>query len=90
MTDAQRQIAVYSKVWFNTPLLAAAERNQNMRVLGIKPDGIINFLSNEAPWQIMQGLQDTPRLASGSLTPISPPGYSTAELPPGAARVFLQ
>ncbi|MCL1927273.1 MAG: patatin-like phospholipase family protein [Treponema sp.] len=38
-----------------------------MKVLGIKPDGIINFLSNEAPWQIMQGLQDTPRLASGSL-----------------------
>jgi len=57
----------YSKVWFNTPLLAAAERNQNMRVLGIKPDDIINFLSNEAPWQIMKGIQDNPRLASGSL-----------------------
>jgi len=35
----------------------SAERNQNMKVLGIKPGGIINFLSNEAPRQIMQRLQ---------------------------------
>jgi len=47
----------YSKVWFNSPLLAAAERNQHMKVLGIKSDGIINFLSNEAPRQIMQRLK---------------------------------
>jgi hypothetical protein len=39
----------YSYVWFNTPRLAAADRKQSIRAFGIKPDGIINFLTNEAP-----------------------------------------
>jgi len=44
--------SIYSKVWFNTPqLLAAAETKQRIGDFGIKPDGIINFLSNEPPFQ---------------------------------------
>jgi FMN phosphatase YigB (HAD superfamily) len=48
---------VYSKVWFNTPRLAAAQITQRFLNFGIKPDGIIgpavrNFLSNEPPFRI--------------------------------------
>jgi hypothetical protein len=42
---------VYSKVWFNTPRLAAAQITQRFQKFGIKPDGIINFLSNEPPFK---------------------------------------
>jgi hypothetical protein len=47
----------YSKFWFNTPRLAAAQRPQRLRKFGIKPDGIINFLSNEPPFEPMQRLR---------------------------------
>ncbi|MDR1411660.1 MAG: hypothetical protein LBI91_05615 [Spirochaetaceae bacterium] len=46
----------YSKVWFNTPRLAAAQITQSVQKFGIKPDGIINFLSNEPPFELMQRL----------------------------------
>jgi hypothetical protein len=40
---------LYSKIWFNTPRLASAERNLSIEAYGIKPDVLINFLSNEPP-----------------------------------------
>jgi hypothetical protein len=47
----------YSKVWFNTPELAPAQMPQRLQRFGIKPDGIINFLSNEPPIELMQRLR---------------------------------
>jgi hypothetical protein len=46
----------YSKVWFNTPsdlwsALCSGSNNVTLTKFGIKPDGIINFLSNEPPIQ---------------------------------------
>jgi hypothetical protein len=49
--------AVDSKVWFNTPRLAAAQRPQRLQKFGIKPDGIINFLSNEPPFKQKRSLR---------------------------------
>jgi hypothetical protein len=40
-----------SKVWFNTPRLASAVRNQRMRVFGIKPDILNKFPLEEPPFQ---------------------------------------
>jgi hypothetical protein len=57
---------IYSKVWFNIPRLASAERIQRFGAFGIKPDDLINFLSNEATAKLASP-KDTPRLASGSL-----------------------
>jgi hypothetical protein len=34
-----QMMAVYSKVWFNTPQFAAAQRPQRLQKFGIKPDG---------------------------------------------------
>jgi hypothetical protein len=48
---------VYSKVWFNTPRLAAAQRSQRLQKFGIKADGIINFLSNEPPFKQKRSLR---------------------------------
>ncbi|MDR1410853.1 MAG: NAD-dependent epimerase/dehydratase family protein [Spirochaetaceae bacterium] len=42
-------IHLYSKVWFNTLRLVAAQITRSVQKFGIKPDGIINFLSNEPP-----------------------------------------
>jgi hypothetical protein len=44
-------VLFYSKIWFNTPQLAAVERKPSMGVSGIKTDVIINFLSNEPPFR---------------------------------------
>jgi hypothetical protein len=41
--------AVYSKVWFNTAELCSGCYQSKYIHRGIKPDGIINFLSNEPP-----------------------------------------
>jgi hypothetical protein len=49
----------YSKVWFNTPRLAAAQMMQRFQEIGIKPDGIINFLSNEPPISKLLYFSDT-------------------------------
>jgi hypothetical protein len=43
--------SLYSKVWLNTLGLAAVQTTYYFQKLGIKPDGIINFLSNEPPIQ---------------------------------------
>jgi hypothetical protein len=42
-------LSLYSRVWFNTPRLAAALIWLDLLKFGNKPDGIINFLSNEPP-----------------------------------------
>jgi hypothetical protein len=53
----------YSKVWFNTPSQTAFARSapaqirQCLQKFGIKPDGIINFLSNEPPIKLTQRLR---------------------------------
>jgi uncharacterized protein (DUF4415 family) len=52
----------YSKVWFNTPsnlrfAYAPAQIPQRLQRFGIKPDGIINFLSNEPPFKLTQRLR---------------------------------
>ncbi|MDR2052960.1 MAG: hypothetical protein LBP80_06055 [Treponema sp.] len=44
----------YSEVWFNTPRLAAVQTTYCFQKPGIKPDGIINFLSNEPPFRPTQ------------------------------------
>jgi hypothetical protein len=44
----------YSKVWFNTPELAPAQIKHRLQKFGVKPDGIINFLSNEPPFELTQ------------------------------------
>jgi hypothetical protein len=49
-----------------TPRLVSAERTQRFGAFGIKPDGFINFLSNEATVKHATS-KDTSRLASGSL-----------------------
>jgi hypothetical protein len=63
------------KVWFNTPpqtclpqicAYAAAQIRQRLQRFGIKPDSIINFLTERAS-SIRQRLQDTPPLAAGRL-----------------------
>jgi hypothetical protein len=53
----QGGLIVYSKVWFNTPELAPAQIPQRLQIFGIKPDGIINFLSNEPPFKLTQRLR---------------------------------
>jgi uncharacterized membrane protein len=47
----------YSKVWFNTPQFAVAERRKSKGIFGIKPDVLINFLSNEPPFRYNSTLQ---------------------------------
>jgi NAD-dependent deacetylase len=49
-------LSLYSKVWFNTSL-APAQIPQRLQRFGIKPDGIINFLSNEPPLKLPQRLR---------------------------------
>jgi alpha-N-arabinofuranosidase len=46
-----------SGVWFHTPELAPAQITQRLQKIGIKPDGIINFLSNEPPFKLTQRLR---------------------------------
>jgi hypothetical protein len=58
----------YSGVWFNTPsnlrfALAPAQITQRLQKFGIKPDGIINFLSNEPPIRKLLYVPDTAGLA---------------------------
>jgi hypothetical protein len=57
---------LYSGVWFNTPGLAPAQIRQRLQKFGIKPDGIINFLSNEPPFKPGEA-KDTARLAARRL-----------------------
>jgi predicted transposase/invertase (TIGR01784 family) len=52
----RKRIVFYSKVWFNTPSQTAFVRSAPARTRkdyrrGIKPDGIISFLSNEPPFK---------------------------------------
>ncbi|MDR2097979.1 MAG: hypothetical protein LBP37_05610, partial [Spirochaetaceae bacterium] len=49
-TIAERSLNVsfIRKVWFNTPRLAAAQVRQSLQRFGIKPDDIINFLTERA------------------------------------------
>ena len=52
----------YSKVWFNTSpdlwsAITPAQTTQRLPKFGIKPDGIINFLSNEPPFRPTQRLR---------------------------------
>jgi hypothetical protein len=42
--------AAYSRVWFNTPRLAAAQIMQRLQKFGIKPDSMINFLTTGPPF----------------------------------------
>jgi hypothetical protein len=53
----------YSKVWFNTLRLAAVQTTYCFQKPGIKPDDIINFLSNEPPIQKQLYVSDTAGLA---------------------------
>ena len=48
---------LYSRVWFNTPELAPAQIMRRLQRFGIKPDGIIIFLSNEPPFKPAQRLR---------------------------------
>jgi hypothetical protein len=58
-----RAAIIYSKVWFNTPELCSGPNKATFTKFGIKPDGIINFLSNEPP--LKQGAaKDTAELCS--------------------------
>jgi hypothetical protein len=45
---------LYSKVWFNTPQLAAVEKKQCLKVFGIKTDVLNKFPLEEPPFQIGQ------------------------------------
>ena len=50
-------LCVYSRVWFNTPELAPVQIMRRLQRFGIKPDGIIIFLSNEPPFKPTQRLR---------------------------------
>jgi hypothetical protein len=72
----------YSKIWFNTlrqaalAKLAAAQIKQRLQEVGIKPDGIINFLSNEPPFQYNPTLKI---LRSSAPRRLIPSGVQTAK-----------
>ena len=60
--SADASAVFYSKVWFNTPedlwsALCSGCYQSKYVDRGIKPDGIINFLSNEPPFKPTQRLR---------------------------------
>jgi hypothetical protein len=57
---------------FNTPRLTAAQIKQRPQKFGIKPDGIINFLSNEPLFQNKQRLRYCGACPAEAHSPYSP------------------
>ena len=55
--EEKQEYSIYSRVWFNTPELAPVQIMRRLQRFGIKPDGIIIFLSNEPPFKPTQRLR---------------------------------